>query len=104
MVNIYINTVLAGMLFYTCFCRLVRTSTDTVMPVRLAFCVLAAASALCGAAPFLTGMVPQWPQLVIEAAMAVVQALTAQYWRDGVPCHFQRHTARPEGWEATSWM
>jgi hypothetical protein len=90
MSGVYINTVLCAALFYTCFCRLVRTSSDTEPAVRLAFCILASASALSLAAPFAWGISPQWPQLVIEGAITLVQALTARYWRDGVPCHFQR--------------
>jgi hypothetical protein len=87
---IYLNTVICSMLFYTCFCRLVRTSHETVLGVRLAFYTLAIAAAACLGAPFLTPYVPQWPALVMEGAMAFVQALTAQFWRDGVPCHFQK--------------
>lgn len=89
---IAINTLLCAALFYTCFCRLVRTSRDTERGVRLAFCVLASAAAFCLAAPFIPWLAykPQGPTLVIEGAMALVQAITARYWRDGVPCHFQK--------------
>jgi len=90
MIAIYINTVLCSMLFYTCFCRLVRTDDQTYSSVKLAFCILAGAAGLCMVAPFKWGYTPQWPVLVIEAAMALVQALTANFWRDGVPAHFQR--------------
>ena len=89
---IFLNTIICAVLFYTCFCRLVRTSRDTERGVRLAFCVLLTASFVCMAAPFVPCLAyrPQGPALFIEAAMAIVQALTARYWRDGVPCHFQK--------------
>lgn len=90
MISIYLNTVICAALFYTCFCRLVRTNGDTHTSIRLAFVVLACASAWCLAVPIRTGVPPQVGQLVIEAAMAIVQGLTARYWRDGVPVHFQR--------------
>ena len=90
MIAIYLNTVLCAMLFYTCFCRLVRTSGETVPGVRLAFIVLAMASALCLSAPFLFAYKPTWPSLLMVGSMAFVQALTAKYWKDGVPCHFRK--------------
>lgn len=90
MISIYLNTVICAALFYTCFCRLVRTNAETHTSIRLAFVVLASASAWCLAVPLKTGVPPQDGQLVIEAAMALVQGLTARYWRDGVPGHFQR--------------
>lgn len=90
MISIYLNTVICAALFYTCFCRLVRTNGDTHTSIRLAFVVLASASAWCLAVPLKSGEAPTGAQLIIEAAMAIVQALTARYWRDGVPVHFQR--------------
>lgn len=89
MISIYLNTVICSVLFYTCFCRLVRTNGDTHTSIRLAFVVLASASAWCLAVPLKTGVPPQDGQLIIEGAMALVQGLTAKYWRDGVPVHFQ---------------
>ena len=96
-----INTLFCSTLFYTCFCRLVRTNRDTERGVRLAFHVLATAALFCLAAPFMPWLAykPQAPALVIEGAMALVQALTARYWRDGVPCHFQK----PPVLAAASW-
>lgn len=90
MIAIYVNTVLCCMLFYTCFCRLVRTSGETHVPIRLAFVVLASAAAYCLFEPIKTGHMPTQTQIVIEGAMAMVQGLTARYWREGVPAHFQR--------------
>ena len=92
---IAINSLICAALFYTCFCRLVRTSRDTERGVRLAFCVLATASAFCLAAPFVPWLAykPQAPALVITGAMTLVQAITARYWRNGVPCHFQKPPA-----------
>lgn len=96
MVLIIINAALCGALFYTCFCRIVRTDSTTVTPVRLAFCLLASASAACMVSPLgwleplLPRHEPHVSQLVLAGSMFVVQALTARYWRDGVPCHFKK--------------
>ena len=91
-----LNLALCASLFYTCFCRLVRTDSNTHMPVRVAFMVLASVAAACAVAPFgwmapcLPARPPEWSQVALLSAMVLVQALTARYWRDGVPCHFQR--------------
>ncbi len=91
----YINAAVCAGLFYTCFCRMVRTDTQTEVAVRIAFCVLAAAAAACGLAPFgvlapcLPAQPPTAAQIFITLAMVLVQALTARFWRDGVPAHFQ---------------
>lgn len=90
MTAIYVNTVLCAMLFYTCFCRLVRTNRETHASIRAAFVVLATAAAWCLFEPLSKGVAPQNNQLLIEGAMVIVQALTARYWRDSVPTHFQR--------------
>lgn len=92
---VYINALVCAGLFYTCFCRMVRTDTQTEVAVRVAFCLLAAAAAACGVAPFgvlapcLPAQAPTAAQICITLAMVLVQALTARFWRDGVPAHFQ---------------
>lgn len=90
MIEVYVNTVFCAMLFYTCFCRLVRTNSETFVSIRLAFIGLAAASVAAGLAPLMGNYRPEWPVLVIEGAMTGVQAITALHWRDGVPSHFQK--------------
>ena len=91
----YLNALACAALFWTCFCRMVRTDTQTEIAVRLAFCVLATAALACGLAPFgvlapyLPAQQPTAAQIFITLAMVLVQALTARFWRDGVPAHFQ---------------
>lgn len=95
MIHVYLNFVLSGALWWTCFCRLVRTDTKTHMAVRVAFCLLAAVAGACAVAPFgvlapiLPADVPSLMQLVLLAGMVIVQGLTARFWKDGVPSHFQ---------------
>lgn len=88
------NALVCAALFWTCFCRIVRTDEGTATPVRLGFVVLASCAAACCAAPFgllvplLPAEQPTWAQVLIVGAMVTVQGLTARYWRNGVPCHF----------------
>lgn len=90
------NLALCAALFWTCFCRLVRTDEGTATPVRFGFVVLASCAVACGLAPLglldplLPAERPSWAQVLIVGAMVTVQGLTARYWRNGVPCHFQR--------------
>jgi hypothetical protein len=95
-ISVYANFILCGAIFWTCFCRLVRTDCNTYLPVRVAFMLLAGVALVVGVAPLgwvapcLPAEPPGVAQLALEAAMFTVQGLTARYWRDGVPCHFQR--------------
>lgn len=95
MIYVYLNFVFSGALWWTCFCRVVRTDTQTHLAVRAAFCLLAAVAGACAIAPFgvleplLPADEPGVMQLVLLAAMVTVQTLTAKFWKDGVPSHFQ---------------
>lgn len=95
MIYVYLNFVFSGALWWTCFCRVVRTDTQTHLAVRAAFCLLAAVAGACAIAPFgvleplLPAAEPGVMQLVLLAAMVTVQTLTAKFWKDGVPAHFQ---------------
>lgn len=92
-----INSLLCAALFYTCFCRLVRTDRDTRYGVRISFVVLASIATICFVAPFLSAYRPGWPALLMNGGIVFVQAVTARYWRDGVPSHFQRCPCPHEG-------
>lgn len=91
MLEIWINTVLCAALFYTCFCRLVRTDKGTTLAsVRAGFFVLGAATFCCGVAPFLWAYSPQVPALLVQGAITLVQGITARHWQHGVPCQFRK--------------
>lgn len=96
------NAAVCAALFWTCFCRIVRTDEGTAIPVRLGFVVLASCALACGLAPLglleplLPGERPNWAQVLIVSAMVTVQGLTARYWRNGVPCHFQKEQKHAE--------
>lgn len=93
MLTIWFNTVLSAALFYTCFCRLVRTDETTLVLVRGAFMALGAVSICSVVAPFIWGYRPQALGLALLAAFTVMQAVTAHHWRHGVPCQFRKEAA-----------
>lgn len=81
---------LCAALFYTVFCRLVRSNNQTRRLVRLAFLVLGTVSAMGMAAPLAWGLHPDWMTVALLASFLLVQVVTAIYWQDGVPITFRR--------------
>lgn len=91
---------ISGFLFYSCFCRLVRTDGETVSEVRHAIWFLALTAGMVCGAPILPLLVPQiqwtawttprWVWLGLLIAIAIVQFVTSRYWRCGVPSDFQK--------------
>ena len=99
----YLLTVLqmtaAAALFYSCFCRLVRTDQDTIPAVTHAIWFLALAAGMVFGAPILPLLVPQiewapwttplWVWLGLLLATKLLQFVTARYWSHGTPEKFQ---------------
>lgn len=79
-------------LFYNCFCRLVKTNDDTVPSVRAGFMLVATASAVLLASPWLWGLQTSWLVVAHVGSVSVLQSITSRYWRSGVPCQYQRIT------------
>ncbi len=101
-----LHLALAVALFYTCFCRQTRsTATTTRADVRGAFWLLSIAAAVIAVAPYGHAIWPDlfepyavaWPDVLLLAAIVLVQAVTARHWRDGVPTAFLRE-AGPTQW------
>lgn len=90
------HVVLCAAIFWSCFCRQARASKHTTRPqIRAAFWLLAVGSIVLGIAPWAPALWPEWPghsvtlpELLMLAAVAVVQVATAHYWRKGVPASF----------------
>ena len=78
-----------GVLVYTGFCRLVRTSSRTRLPIRLAIYLLTVAALCCAGATLVWGYQPGWPAALLAAGMAGVQVVTSVLWRDGVPAPYR---------------
>jgi len=103
-----VQLVLAAMLMWSCFCRLVKTDSDTYREVRWAFLFEGTAAGIVLGAPFLPwlmpeqihwrpGTTPQWAWLALLASVAAVQIVTSRHWvtAKGVPAAFQRHGTLP---------
>ena len=81
-----LQCVLAGFLAVTCFCRLRTTDAYTVDAIRHAFALLATVMLAIVVSSF---FVHADPLLILALiGIAVVQGVTAAYWREGVPHHF----------------
>lgn len=79
-----------AVLAYTGFCRLVRTSTSTVLCIRAVIWLLTVASMISIAAVLVWGQAASWPDALLAAAMAAVQVATSLLWREGVPKPYQQ--------------
>lgn len=87
-----IHTAICVALFWSCFCRLVRTDDDTYPAVRLGFAALGAAALASAVAPWAWDTPTSWPSTALAAGMLLAQGATAKFWRVGVPAHLQRGT------------
>ena len=85
-----IHAAICAALFWSCFCRLVRTDHDTYPSVRLGFTVLGAGALASAVAPWTWDVHHSWPSTALAGATLLAQGVTARFWRDGVPCYFQR--------------
>ena len=85
---------LCAALFYSCFCRAVKSTERVYADVRLAFNALGAVACWGFVAP-LMGYVPHWFGLALLAAVVAVQWVTARHWQVGVPDRFVKPEHRP---------
>lgn len=75
-----------GIVAYAGFFRLSRMgSDDTILSVRLAFWFMTVASINAIFSVTVWGHEPQWGAVLMAAAIAVVQVVTARIWASGVP-------------------
>ena len=87
---------LAGVLWWGCFCRASRMSKrNTLRPVRWAFAALAASATLAIYAPLATAYQPDWVDVVLLAGIVAVQVTTSRYWHHGVPDDFRTKKGPP---------
>lgn len=92
---IVVHELLCAALFYTVFCRAVKSSADVKTDVRLAFFALGSAALMGMAAPLAWEHQPSGFDLALLASIVLVQILTAHHWRDGVPEQFLHPQRRP---------
>ena len=92
---LYVHEALCLALFYSVFCRCVRSSDKVRTSVRLAFVFLGLVACAGMVAPLVWGVVPDLFSLSLLAAITVVQLVTAHYWRAGVPDRFYKPGCAP---------
>jgi hypothetical protein len=93
--NILIHEALCFALFYTVFCRAVRSNDKVKTDVRIAFFFLGAAAIMGMVAPLVWAHNPKPWDLGLLAAVVFVQAITAKHWSGGVPELFLQEHHRP---------
>lgn len=83
--TLIIHEVLSMILFYTCFCRAVKTDRSVKKNVLAAFWVLGASSCLSLFAPLAFGWNPDAVSLILLGGIVIVQVATSVLWRHGIP-------------------
>lgn len=93
-----IHVVLSLALFYSQFCRSVKTDCNTRPGILAAFYLLTGAAILSLFAPLvLPGWRPSLETIALLFAITVVKAVTSRFWRFGVPGSFVNdHKDGPE--------
>lgn len=94
-VHVLIHEALCCALFYTVFCRAVRSDARVKVDVRFAFWVLGVVSIMGMAAPIVWAHAPSVFDLALLFAVVLVQAVTAKHWTGGVPEFFLQVEHRP---------
>jgi hypothetical protein len=92
--SVLASEILCASLFYGCFVRAVRSSSEHVIfEVRMAFNLLAAAS-LWGMVAPLFGHVPDAGELLMLGSIAYTQHITTRHWEEDVPPRFRKRPYR----------
>lgn len=101
---VILHELLCAALFYSVFCRAVRTCDRVRVLVRLAFFGLGVVACAGAAAPLVWGMVPTMFGLALLAAITAVQMVTAHYWAAGVPDRFYKPGCTPTNRRSTDLL
>jgi len=94
--------ILCLVIFWSVFSRSVKVSKTTKLDVRLAIWGVGVASLVGIGAP-IYGWLPDIVTLFIVFAIAVMQGVMAQHWRNGVPHHFVQDAYKPHRRAGDSW-
>jgi uncharacterized membrane protein len=86
--NIFAHEILCAALFFTMFCRAVKTDSKIKADVRFAFFILGIVSCMGMAAPIAWGYQPTLYEISLLGAVVLVQTITSHHWRQEVPYQF----------------
>lgn len=92
--HIVAHEILCAALFFTVFCRAVKTDSTIKTDVRFAFFVLGLVACMGMAAPLAWAYEPDLMDLALLCAVVLVQAVTAHHWKDEVPHQFVKSKFR----------
>ena len=96
-----IHEMLCVTLWYTVFCRAVRTDARVKLQVRAAFVLVGAVALLGFVAHLAWGWEPDLWDVILLAAVVILQVVTATNWKNGVPDRFLNPKNRPRNRRAT---
>lgn len=83
-----IHELLSIALFYTCFCRAVKTNKTVKKDVLAAFWLLGCVACVAMFAPLVFGWRPDLMSVALLAGINIVQIVTSAHWKDGIPKEF----------------
>lgn len=92
--HVIVHELLCIALFFTVFCRAVKTDQTVRTDVRFAFFILGIVSCMGMAAPLAWSHQPDLYQLALLAAVVLVQGVTAHHWQTEVPPQFVKSRYR----------
>lgn len=97
-VLLIINCLICLALFFTSCGRAIKMDKRTRFEIRFGTLFLGVAALCMSLAPFIRNWqtILSWPQVVLAAAMLIVQVATSRLWWRGVPKAFQ-HPHVPHG-------
>lgn len=85
---LFLHVILCCVLWYTVFCRSVKTDQRVRADVRAAFVLLGSVALAGVVAPLAWAWVPDVWGLALLFAIVVLQLVTAAHWANGVPDRF----------------
>ena len=85
-----VHEILCLIVVYTTFCRLSKTTHETLLTVRAAIWLMGTVGAIQLVAPFLWGWKPDLLDIAMLASLAFAQIATARQWKGGVPAALQK--------------
>ncbi len=91
-VMLALHEIFSFILFYSCFCRSLKMSIETLLEIRLAFWALSITSIASMFAPWLYNWIPDWLSMSYLVSITIVQLTTARNWRTGMPLQFDKRT------------
>jgi hypothetical protein len=103
-VILILHETLCAAIFFSVFCRSVKSSAKVRADVRLAFVMLGTVACAGMAAPLVWGLIPDLFVLSLLASIAAVQIATSRHWADGVPQGYYRPEFVPRLRRATDYL